>query len=521
MQTKLKYIITLLLSAVLCVTSSATARGGGSTSMQLRRQADAKYYNEEYPEALNLYIQAMEKAAAEGDDRNYIACTGYVGNIYDAFGDNKSCVSYYLKGYAAACRLGDVRLQSSFLSNIVTAYTRMGDVESAKRYYRLFENLPCVKTDKHYLYYLYYEKARILTAEHRYEEALQEHRRALSLATDSHMKPILRLFQMSEIGNLYVRCGMNGEAVDMGDSCVAMARTLGSGELLVNAYKMLADAYSQLRVHDSARHYRELYFSLNDSVYNIKKFYDARYQMSEYESREHNAQLSLLNERIRMQIYIISGVAAFLLLIAVFAYVIYRKNRHLTITQRLLIGKNNDLEARERQNRKLLEEYLDQLRREDKDARQDTAPDAASAPGTQPKAAAPGLSDTEEKKLLSRIDAILGDMAMIANPEFNLQMLADAAGSNTSYVSHVINANYQKNFKTLLNERRIREACHKLTDPEQHRNYTMQVVYEAVGYTNAASFIRAFKRIYGMTPSEYQRVALAETSDGGDAADRE
>ena len=157
MQTKLKYIITLLLSAVLCVTSSATARGGGSTSMQLRRQADAKYYNEEYPEALNLYIQAMEKAAAEGDDRNYIACTGYVGNIYDAFGDNKSCVSYYLKGYAAACRLGDVRLQSSFLSNIVTAYTRMGDVESAKRYYRLFENLPCVKTDKHYLYYLYYE----------------------------------------------------------------------------------------------------------------------------------------------------------------------------------------------------------------------------------------------------------------------------------------------------------------------------------------------------------------------------
>lgn len=243
--------------------------------------------------------------------------------------------------------------------------------------------------------------------------------------------------------------------------------------------------------------------------------------MSEYESREHNAQLSLLNERIRMQIYIISGVAAFLLLIAVFAYVIYRKNRHLTITQRLLIGKNNDLEARERQNRKLLEEYLDQLRREDKDARQDTAPDAASAPGTQPKAAAPGLSDTEEKKLLSRIDAILGDMAMIANPEFNLQMLADAAGSNTSYVSHVINANYQKNFKTLLNERRIREACHKLTDPEQHRNYTMQVVYEAVGYTNAASFIRAFKRVYGMTPSEYQRVALAETSDGGDAADRE
>lgn len=517
----MKYIITLLLAVVFCVPSAATARSGGPTSLQLRQRADAKYYNEEYPEALSLYIQAMEKAAAEGNDRNYIACTGYVGNIYDAFGDNKSCVAYYLKGYSAACRVGDTGLQSSFLSNIVTAYTRMGDVASAKRYYRLFQNVPGDKRDSNYLYYLYYEKARIFTAEHRYEEALREHRRALHLATDRHMKPILQLFQMSEIGNLYVRCGMNGEAVDMGDSCVAMARKLGSGELLVNAYKMLADAYGQLRAHDSARHYRELYFSLNDSVYNIKKFYDARYRMSEYESREHNAQLSLLNQRIRMQACIIGGVAAFLMLIAVFAYVIYRKNRHLTITQRLLIGKNNDLEARERQNRKLLEEYLEQLRREEKQNHPDGAAGGTVEAAAMPKATATGLSDTDEKKLLSRIDAILNDMAMIANPEFNLQMLADAAGSNTSYVSHVINANYQKNFKTLLNERRIREACHKLTDREQHRSYTMQVVYEAVGYTNAASFIRAFKRVYGMTPSEYQRVALAENADNGDAADKD
>ncbi len=521
MQTKMKYIITLLVAAALCVTAAATARSGGHTSMQLRQKADAKYYCEEYPEALNLYIQAMEKAAAEGNDANYIACTGYVGNIYDAFGDSKSSVAYYLKGYAAACRLGDTRLQSSFLSNIVTAYTRMGDVGSAKRYYRLFQNMPGDKNDKHYLYYLYYEKARILTAENRYEEALREHRRALRLATDRHMEPMLQLFQMSEIGNLYVRCGMNGAAVDMGDSCVAMARRLGSGELLVNAYKMLADAYSQLRAHDSARHYRELYFSLNDSVYNIKKFYDARYRLSEYESREHNAQLSLLNQRIRMQVYVIGGVAAFLMLIAVFAYVICRKNRHLTITQRLLIEKNNDLEARERQNRRLLEEYLEQLRGGEDDARSADATDAAPAASAQPRAAAPCLRDTEEKKLLSRIDAILNDMTMIANPEFNLQMLADAAGSNTSYVSHVINANYQKNFKTLLNERRIREACHKLTDREQHRSYTMQVVYEAVGYTNAASFIRAFKRVYGMTPSEYQRVALADDSADGDAAEKD
>ena len=99
----------------------------------------------------------------------------------------------------------------------------------------------------------------------------------------------------------------------------------------------------------------------------------------------------------------------------------------------------------------------------------------------------------------------------------NLQTLAEIVESNTTYVSHVINANYNKNFKTLLNELRIREACHKLADRDHYANYTMQAIYLEVGYKNAASFIRAFKKVYGMTPSEYQRLVLtdapAETSE--------
>ena len=34
---------------------------------------------------------------------------------------------------------------------------------------------------------------------------------------------------------------------------------------------------------------------------------------------------------------------------------------------------------------------------------------------------------------------------------------------------------------------------------------TIQAIYEEVGYRNAVSFIRAFKKVNGMTPSEYQQ----------------
>ena len=102
----------------------------------------------------------------------------------------------------------------------------------------------------------------------------------------------------------------------------------------------------------------------------------------------------------------------------------------------------------------------------------------------------------------------MNDTSVISNPDFSLQMLAEMVESNMSYVSRIINNSYQKSFKTLLNERRIQEACHKLTDRQHYGSYTMQVIYEAVGYKSASSFIRAFKRVYNMTPSEYQKVAI-------------
>ncbi len=479
-----------------------------SPSAKLRMMADSAYYSERYSEALELYVKAMEEAAKEHNVRNYIGCTGYVGNIYDAFGDNNTSCYYFLKGYHEAKKIGNVTLQSQFLTNIVTAYCRMGNAKKARYYYNILLKTPDLESQDNYQYYLFYEKARVLCAEQRYAEAVSVHQQALRHAQTHKMSPLYVLFQMSEIGNLYILMGKTRQAIDMGYQCSKMSRSLNSGELLVNSYKMLADAYTQTHQADSAQRYRTLYFSLNDSVYNINKFYNARYKLSDYEHRVHLSELSTLHSRITLQVYIIVGIVFFLLLISLLTYIIYRKNRRLTHTHHLLIDKNRDLEAREKQNRHLLESYISQLDNHPKPADSDT-PTATSV-----------ISDDEDKKLLNKINGVMDDLAVISNPDFSLQMLAEMVESNTTYVSRIINTSYQKNFKTLLNERRIREACHKLATPEVYQNYTMQAIYETVGYKNATSFIRAFKKVYGMTPSEYQKLTLAHGTDEADADDK-
>lgn len=515
-------IRTVICMVLMLVTAGAAGGRTGLQSERMCKKANAEYYSEHYPEALNLYIDALACATKEGNDSIVIACTGYIGNIYDAFGDYNTCHYYYLKGYEAARRVGKLMLQADFLSNLVTCCSRMGRVEEAKHYYRIFQSLPQSAHDKENLYFGIYARARILTAEHRYDDAVRVHREALRFAETNGLKPICRLFQLSEIGNLYVRTGRAREAAAMGDSCAAMAKTVGSLELLVNAYKMLADAYAQLQQTGRARHYREMYFDLNDSVYNIHKFYKARYKLSEYEGREHRQQVSQLNERISMQTWIIVLAAVILGLVLVFSYIIYRKNLHLSQTQRLLIAKNNDLEERDSQNRTLLKQYLEQ--RDKNRVRATVAKERIRADSTADAAEAQDSGNDDrhdedaERLLLSHINDVMGNMAVISSPDFSLQTLADMVGSNTSYVSRVINNSYHKNFKTLLNETRIREACHKLTDRQQYEGYTMQVIYEAVGYRNASSFIRAFRKVYNMTPSEFQRLAAEGEAAGEGAA---
>ena len=349
--------IIILLTIMFCHLPIHGVVANTTTSLQLRQIADKKYYGEDFPEALVLYIKALEAATAEGNDSNYIACTGYIGNIYNTFGDNKSCMAYYLKGYRAAKRIGSIHLQTSFLNNIIICYTQMGNVKEAKHYYALLMTLPININKPVDQYYRLYSKAHIYAAEGKYDKAISEHRNALQFATQKHMKPKYRLFQLSEIGNIYVRANMPNEAIAMGYTCLSLARSIDNSELIVNAYGMLADAYSQLQLRDSARHYREMYFNLKDSVYNTKNFYNARYKLSEYENREHESLVSQLNNQISFQTYVLVTIVFFTLLLSVSSYIIYKKNRHLVQTQRLLIRKNEDLEERERQNHILLQQY--------------------------------------------------------------------------------------------------------------------------------------------------------------------
>ena len=89
------------------------------------------------------------------------------------------------------------------------------------------------------------------------------------------------------------------------------------------------------------------------------------------------------------------------------------------------------------------------------------------------------------------------------DPDFSINVLAKNLNTNTSYLSYIINKEFNQSFKRYITELRIEYIIKKLTTNRKYRNYTIKSLAAEIGYTNASAFARAFKKYKGNTPSEF------------------
>jgi len=86
---------------------------------------------------------------------------------------------------------------------------------------------------------------------------------------------------------------------------------------------------------------------------------------------------------------------------------------------------------------------------------------------------------------------------------YSARQLAIDLGTNTRYVSAVVNSRFHQNFTSFVNTYRINDAKTILSDRRQSK-LTMEEVADLVGFANRQSFYGSFYRMLGMTPREYK-----------------
>lgn len=91
-------------------------------------------------------------------------------------------------------------------------------------------------------------------------------------------------------------------------------------------------------------------------------------------------------------------------------------------------------------------------------------------------------------------------------PDLSLQQLAEALNLSPRYFSQLINQHLKQNFFEFINTYRVETAKALLVDPDNHHNRINEVMYEA-GFNSKSTFNYVFKKVTGMTPTQYKQQA--------------
>lgn len=446
-----------------------------------------------YIEALQFYTLAIEQAEKCNKFGTKLSCLNNIGSVYALFNDYERAAHYYEEAYGLALKRRDDKMLSILTINLVKIYSQLGKTTKAKEFLNLQMTYPQANRFVNQ-YYILRNQGIIAKTEHNYTLANSFFEQAKETVMRHGLEKDDLADILIEMGDMKRQQGQSNDAISEFKSAVTVARSGNFLFQLQEAYKKLADTYKALDKKDSAEHYQSLYADLSDSIFNQRLFNNAKNKLYKYEDRVNEEHIGFLEDTIGGMAVLISTAVAFLLL------VLYH-NRKLHAAHKLLIVKNEELIRQAKENRMLREE-----------SKMNADADGCTAHKTNDNGGDDTTLLTEEKRsaLVKDILTVMDCTETISNPDFNLNTLSKMVGSNSKYVSLAIKDTYKKNFKTFLNEYRIREASIRLADKENYGMLTISAIGESVGFTSTNGFIIAFKKIVGMTPSVYKRLKNEE-----------
>ena len=120
----------------------------------------------------------------------------------------------------------------------------------------------------------------------------------------------------------------------------------------------------------------------------------------------------------------------------------------------------------------------------------------------------PKLMDEMQEKILN----IIVMQKKYRDKDYSAKKLAEELGTNTRYISAIVNVRFHMNYTSFVNKYRIEEAMTILVD-KRYQDLRMEEVSDMVGFSNRQSFYASFYRMIGITPREYRLMHLKQHPD--------
>lgn len=496
-------------------------------ALACRSIASIYYQRENYSQAFEYYLKTLK--ISEENNFGKLTAETYknIGNIYGVFYDKQQGIECYVKGLELAEQYQDTIVEMKILMNLPAICSYDNQTEEAWKYYRRM--LKFAGKDQTVEFFSYFNKALIYTAEKNYSRAVECYREAAEYAGRKKLDPAYMGGVYGELAKLYRDIGQRDSALHYFRIYTDHSREHKLMYMLVEGLQSLAQLYADAGDTRQSSYYALGYMAVNDSLFNGNEFNKMKHSQFAYEMDKNYQKIASLTkesqdkeQRIRTQLRILAGILAGMLLFAGLLAMVYAQKRKLNSTYKELYNRNAEILRSEQKNRNLRIEYANKLveerekfalleqriaRSEASQQPESTEPQEAEEEKSTKLHSSDKLTDEQKEKIQLAILNIMENTAEFYDCNFNLERLAELIESNSRYVSAVINETYNKNFRTFVNEYRIKEAQLRLMNTARYGNYTIKAIAESVGFKSSTNFISAFKDATGITPSIYQRIA--------------
>ena len=492
-------------------------------AMAYLKKGNILYMKGNYAGALSAYFSGLRinndcKAKHEtGRFYNNIA------NVYCVFGDYVKGLSYYKKGYEFCHKYGDKANAYKILANMTAVSTQIGNTKEARKYHRMSEMVKN-PADKENCYMSIFNFALILMTEKNYREAINTCKDLLDYAVNNKMSPRYICSAYRELYKNYMSLGNRDSTLKYLRLCESTAVKHGILHSCLDVLVKYADFYDSVGNYKAASRYRARYQHEKDSIFDTNKFDAVKNEQTLYEMDKYDKYIASLNARekerlqtISRQRLTIAGVTVVTAVIGVLLLLVYRQKGKIDKSYNDLFVINRDFVKQQEFTRQRMFELNNRLKSSEAElaalrASQkqptdgagevpDTATTADDADGKNKTLA---ISEDMRRKLLDAVIDVMENSTEFCSSDFSLARLASLVGSNSKYVSLVINDTFHKTFKNYVNDYRIRLACLRMADTGTYGSYTLNAIAESVGFKSYTTFVELFRKVVGITPSMYK-----------------
>lgn len=405
----------------------------------------------------------------------------------------EKALSYYRKAFEVGVETKDFKSLDMAFSNMIFLSSDLGKLNSIQKEWTYYNKIDGVLDDfnRKYNIDMYYGLKSL--EERKYTDAIRLFTKQQQYANE------IRYLYVSYINTakVFAAMGRYKDAINETKKAEKIAVEQDMKDAKLDVFRLLAEYYAKIGETYITENYRNKYFRLKDTLLNYNQV--AKVSQLQFLDRMNDidkkiAEMTKKKEQQVIFIRIGIGVITVILLLGILLFI---KNRKLKRNNEYLYHNSIASLQREERERELRLKYEQKLK----------ANNSVQINNITNRYSSSGLNDEDKEILLNKILTVMETSDEIFSPDFKSDRLVELVGSNNRYVSQTINEKLECNFSTLLNEYRVKEVCKRMNNVKKYGHLTISAIANSVGFRSHSGFFTAFKKVTGLTPAQYQKLA--------------